>query len=220
MKRLFTSVFTICLLSIASLLYAQDSFEGVINYNIEYKQLPQQMEAQREMLPKNMKVSFKNHKSRMEQTIGNGGSQVIISDNEKKIGYLAMDMMSQKILVVIPKDKYEESMKRNKDVEIEYHDEIKNIAGYDCKKAVVKQSGNELTVYYTEELPSQALKDFNQLKGLPLQYEAYQNGMHMVISATDVSKKSIDSKIFEKPTGYQEMSIEQIQQMTGGSFDF
>ncbi len=54
---------------------------------------------------------------------------------------------------------------------IEYLDETKTIAGYTCKKAIMKDESGQLsmTAYYTEKINNQAEKKFAGLKGFPLQ---------------------------------------------------
>jgi len=216
-----TKMLLLCLgLLIIQPALGQDTFEGTVNYEIDYIELPKEAQAYRNMMPNSMMISLKGGKSRIEQSMGDGNKQVIITDMEEKIGYVAMNMMGQKMLITIPKDKLESSMEENKDVKIEYLDETKRIAGYDCKKAVLNQNNSTMTVYYTEALPSRAHKDFSSLKGLPLEYETTQNGIHMRISATDVAKKSMGANLFNKPTGYHEISFDQMMQMSGGKFKF
>ena len=214
------AILTILLYSFIISSNAQTNFEGVVIYDINYIQVPAELEQYRSMLPTTMKIYVKGSKSRLEQELGGGNSQVIISDLEKSEGMVAMNMMGQKILIRINPEQFKQSMEDQKNVEIEYIDESLQIAGYECKKAIIQQEENKIVAFYTDELPNSSMKQFANLKGMPLQYEIIQNGMTLKLIASSVSKEAVANELFDAPGGYNEVSLEQMQMMSGGNFKF
>ena len=178
--------------------HSQD-FEGTIRYEISYLNLTEDM---KRMLPKENPeslFSIKGNKTKMEMDMM-GSKMIVISDTETNVSTSYTDFMGQKIKNVVPMEDAEE-------VEIKLVDsDTKTIAGYLCKKAIMKQSGMpDMEVYYTEELKSEALSSFNsqfkKLKGIPLEYQIHQQGITMVSSAKEVIKKTISSSVFNAPAG-------------------
>lgn len=125
--------------------------------------------------------------------------------------------------------------------EITYTEEKKKIAGYECKKAIIKtksQRGelNETAVWYTPEfkmadgfsLTTQGgggmrMMGFNpagieKINGFPMEYEIVrQNGMRVHMTVTKVQlDPNIDDKTFEIPKGYDIKPMSEMQGPGGG----
>ena len=185
-----------------------------------YEDLPAEMAAMEAMLPDEMTTIIKGDKSRLEQSMGMGMSSVTITDMKKGSGIVLMDMMGKKIAMEMTKDELEKMNKKKateKKPEFKYTDETKEIAGYKCKKAIIVMEGaGELEVYYTEDLPSGANKQFEGLKGFPLEYKIAQGPMKIKVSATSVKTEKVDKNLFEMPDGYDKMSFEEFQKQMGG----
>lgn len=199
---------------------AQKNFEGTIKYALTYEDLPAEMAAMEAMLPDEMITIIKGEKSRLEQSMGMGMSSVTITDMKKGSGVLLMDMMGKKMAMEMTKEEFEKMDKKNaskKEPEFKYMDETKEIAGYKCKKAVVVVEGaGEMEVYYTEDLPSGANKQFEGLKGFPLEYKIAQGPMKIKVTAESVKMEKVDKKLFEIPDGYDKMTFEEFQKSMGG----
>jgi len=71
-------------------------FEGTITFGLEYQDLPAEMAAMEAMLPDEMTTQIKGDKTRLEQSLGMGMSQVTITDLKKGSGTLLMNMMGKK----------------------------------------------------------------------------------------------------------------------------
>ena len=207
-------IFTL-LLACQSDLFAQSSFEGKIVYTITYTDMPAEMKGYESMLPKDLTIFMKGNKSRVEQT-QMMGKNIIVSDMDNKNGFMEMDMAGQKIRLNISTEDFEKE--ENIASDIEYVNESKNILGYDCKKAIMKDdSGNVLmTVFYTNKIINIAQKEFLGLKGFPLQYRMTQKNMTMEMTASDISKQSISDQSFEKSAGYKDISQADLQKMMMG----
>ncbi len=141
-------------------------------------------------------------------------------------GVVLMDMLGQKIQIVGMK---EEEMSQSYNMmnvddmkEVKYDEsDKKEIAGYPCYKAtVVKEDGMVMKFYITEKIqPPTGMKKKDKalaLKGYPLEMIiSAGEGMDMVFKATEVSNK-LPEDAFKVPEGYQKMTMEEFQEMTGG----
>jgi GLPGLI family protein len=215
-KHLYQSaiLFSILFLSQFSL-YAQGNFEGKIIYQISYKDLPAEMKNYEAMLPKEMTIQLKGNRSRVEQN-QMMGRNVVVSDMDNKKGFMEMEMGGQKLRMNISTEEFDQQ--QSKIENIEYLTETKNISGYPCKKAIIKDdSGNlAMTIFYTEKIKNQAQKEFIGLKGFPLEYSMSQNGINMLMTANVVSEESVSDAVFEKSEGFQDISQADLQKMMGG----
>jgi GLPGLI family protein len=169
------------------------------------------------MLPKDMTILIKGNKSRVEQS-QMMGKNVIVSDMDQKNGFMEMDMAGQKLRINISTEEFEQ--KSNQMPNIEYLDETKTIAGYPCKKAIMKDENGLLTmtVFYTEKITNKSQTEFAGLKGFPLQYSMKQQNMTMEMTATEVTKESISDDTFKKSDGYQDITQADLQKMMGGGY--
>lgn len=102
---------------------------------------------------------------------------------------------------------------------ITYYDDSKRVAGYDCKKALVKtRNGDTATVWYTLKLPpapfgSQA-QFFTMLKGMPLEFNINNEKMIMTVTAEKVSTAAIADSVFNiDTTGYKDIGAEMLKSM-------
>jgi len=200
-----------------------DEFNGIIVYNISYgdTDIDPQMIA---MMPKTMKMKIKGKNSRTEISMGMGSTIVVFND-ETKSGFTLMDMMGQKYAMEMTAEELEQNIEKEPDMNVEVTDEIKEIAGYTCKKAIVKSNeagaeNLEMIVYFTDGLGSGMLNYnnplFKDVKGVMMEYSMKENDMNMTFSAISVTKKKIGDEEFEIPEGYNVMSMSDFENMFGG----
>ena len=197
-------------------------FSGVITYKISYPgmEIDASMAA---MMPKMATLSIKENMSKFEISMGQMGKQIQIIDGEAKTVTTVMDMMGQKFYYVESEEDIMEE-EGSGDVKVDIKDETKEIAGYECQKAVVTvtESGEEMmfTVYFTEEIGSSSLNIdnpyFKDIPGAMLEFEIDTGAGNMKMEALSVDKKKLSSSDFEVPEGYEEKTAEEIQQMFGG----
>jgi len=166
------------------------------------------------MLPSEMIVYITKGHVRIEQKTMMG-DQNVITDTKAKTTVLLMNMMGKKMAITMNDDGKEQPTPT-----IVYSKETKTIAGYECKKAIYTtkdQAGEEqeLEVFYTEEIPSEANDKLPGLKGYPLEYSINAQGMLMTLAAKSVSKEKVSKKLFEIPEGYEEMSMEDFMKSMG-----
>ncbi len=194
-------------------------FTGVIVYNITYGD---DLDAQTaSMMPKTMKLYIKGSKTRMEMSMGMG-TNITVFDAEKKDGFVLIDMMGQKMAMKMTTGDIENKSKDVPDVDVTVTDETKDIAGYTCKKAIVKpkDGSDEYTVYYTDELGDGMLNwdnpMYKDIDGVMLEFSSAEKQMNMKFTAVKVEKKKISDKDFEIPEEYKVMSMDEFKSMYGG----
>ena len=199
-------------------------FTGTIVYNITYPD--SKLDAQTmAMMPKTLKIKIKGNMSRTEMSLGMG-TTVIIFDSEAKSGVTLMDMMGQKFAMKMTAEDLEKEMKETPEPTVVSTTETKEIAGYTCKKAIVKmkekgsETETELVVFYTEDLASAKMNELNPLyKDIPgtmLEYAMNEKGMNMLLTAISVEKEKIADSEFETPEGYKEVTQSELKSMFGG----
>ncbi len=190
-------------------------FEDSITFKIEYLEVPPEVEGMESMLPQNLHMHRKGELVKIEQDVM-GGSQTVIVDNEKKESHILMDMIGQKIDVYLDREAIEKAEEEVKEPIIKDLNGTKTILGYRCKKASITnvETGIEQIVFFTKKIDI-THKDFKSLKGFPLEYQVTSNGMSMKIVATDVTQTKLSPSIFEIPEGYEQMTMEELNQMFG-----
>lgn len=208
---------------LSSLISMAQIKEGSITYSVTMEGLPPEQAA---MMDGTEQITyFKDDKSRVE--FSNAFVSTVAINDGKKTTVL-MDQMGQKMYFEMDAEEMKKKDEKSPVPTIEYKDETKKIAGYDCKKAIVKtkdDKGEEtvMTVWYTEQLPmagqsaSRSSNTFKGLKGAPLEYEAKQGPFNMKFTATAVSKDPVaDSKFVPNTDGYIKKSTEEMKKMSGG----
>jgi GLPGLI family protein len=196
-------------------------FKGVVTYKItiEGSGVTDEMKT---MMPKTMIMTIKGNKARSEMVMSMGKT-ISISDGDSKTTTMLMDMMGQKFAI---QSTTEEIMKEIADApasKVEVTSETKEICGYSCKKAIITFEGEEteLTVYYTEELGSNAINfdnpQFKDINGVMLEFEMpYGGEFNMHMTAVTVEKKNVEDSEFAIPSDYQIKTKEELKSMFGG----
>ena len=104
---------------------------------------------------------------------------------------------------------------------ITYYEETKKIAGYDCKKAsytvYVEEQKDSVSIdlFYTPEIPVIYNSQFENLKGLPLEYSLNTQGMTMEFVANKVDVKKLSKTLFEVTKDYEKITLEEFKSMMG-----
>ncbi len=198
-------------------------FNGVIVYNISYGEtdMDPQMAA---MMPKTMKMKIKGESSRTEISMGMG-STIVVFNGETKSGFTLMDIMGQKYAMEMTAEELEQDIEKEPDMDVEVTGETKEIAGYKCKKAIVKSNESgaedmEMVVYFTDELGTGMLNYnnpvFKDVQGVMMEYSLKENDINMTFTAISVTKQKVSDDEFEIPEGYNVMTMSDFENMFGG----
>ncbi len=191
---------------------AQD-FEGTITYKMVYENLSPQIKPMAGMLPKSSTVNVKGELSKTTTPNAMGGEINVIINSATGETLTLMDLVGQKYATkMTPED-----IKDEDKPEIEYTEETKEILGYMCKKAIaIDKKGNEIEVYYTEEIDVKVSSSVDGIKGFPMQVIINQNMFTMTQTVTDIKKGKVKKIKMDVPSDFTLKTIEELQKMGAG----
>jgi GLPGLI family protein len=222
MKKLFKNVALAALLlsitGFSAIAQSKKPFEGTIVYSLNFDEAGLDPASASMLQGREMIISIKGDKSRMEMDMGMMKTATI-SDNKAGSAVTLMDIMGQKMALKMSKEEIEKQRSEVKEPTIKYTEETKEIAGYKCKKAIaLTEEGDELAIFYTDEIPNSNASNnqFKGLNGFPLEYQANQNGLKMLVTAKSVKLGKVDDSKFKVSSEYKEVTQEQLQNMFGG----
>lgn len=161
---------------------------------------------------------MKGHLSRVDIDFKTVHYSYLINSREETVVTL-IDNHGDKYLIRAGKEEYTKDLKEYTQVQFKDASETKQIAGYNCRKAIGKMpDGQTFEVYYTSDLlpeNKQYNRRFVNLKGIPLQFEIInKNGSRMHVVATKVDLYAVPGSYFDTPkTGYKEISREELLKM-------
>lgn len=199
-------LFSIIMVMFSSIIFAQIK-EGKIQYRISYPSLDLPA-AQKAMLPSESVCYFSNNNCRSESDGIMGMKMVTICAKGETT--MLIDVMGKKIAM----NPLDNQSVKTKTPTITYSDETKNIAGFVCKKAtMVFDETKKMIVWCAEGITGGGSwgGNFDNLKGAPLEYTADLNGMSMTMIASKVSDEKVGKKMFEIPSDYKSMTMEELQ---------
>jgi len=182
--------------------------EGYIEYNIEYLDdtLDRFMKG---LLPKKMIVKFKDNNTlnKIESLSGIISFTHIQNARDKKTITL--------VKILNKKYKYSEKIDESSlffedipGIKIEPVDEIKNVAGLNCQKAIVTIPNSEIEpfyIFYTNDIiihKPNANTPFRSLDGVLLEFQLKLYNMDMKLTANKIVETDVDSDEFKVPDGY------------------
>ena len=216
MKKVITAVAIFC----SALTFAQK--EGSVTYIMTMEGLPPEQAAM--MGDMETKIFFKDKKTYTEMNSMMYSYKILNDDNGQ---LFLMDQMGTKFYTKTSKadlDKMAEE-KKDKEPKIEYINETKTIAGYECKKAIVtnttpKDGEVKTEVWYSEKVPyvsqggggRKGGEMFKGLKGMPMEFAVKQGPMNIKMSAKEVSFEPVpDSKFVVTTEGYTEKKMDDLK---------
>lgn len=202
--------------------------EGSILYDMKIEGLPPEQAAM--MGDMETKLTFKDGKSLVEVNSMMFTQQMSADENGM---VMLMEQMGNKIAMKQTKAEMEKEEAKSKDKpvdpKIEYFNETKTIAGYECKKAIVTivdkdKKESKVEVWYSEKFanPNKDGKGKGQnimkgLKGAPFEYSTTMGPMKIKMVAKEVSTDPVpDSKFVLSTEGYKLMTADELKAMSGG----
>ncbi len=201
-------------------------FTGKVTYSISYEG-KQFDEAAQDMMPKTMTMYIGDGFTKNVLFTGMG-KQTVIYNLKTKTKTAMIDMMGQKFAIETSAEEIREELLNEPDADVETTDETKEIAGYQCKKILIKnkdaegKTTSEDSAWFTEELEVSPeinfdTKYFQDIKGVLMEYEMdMNNGTMMKFTATEVEKKKVSSKDFKIPENYKRVTREELMNSLGG----
>ncbi|UCH14481.1 MAG: hypothetical protein JSV22_00595 [Bacteroidales bacterium] len=199
----------------------EDTYEGkYINGAIEYKITYIENELKEispSLLPKKMKLEFSPHYSTntIEGFMGFFKLKSHTNFRQRKC-FTILEVLNKKYLF---KGKKGESMccfDENPDMKIEFTDDIKEIAGLECKRAIVSlpEKGETFDIYYTNEISihnPNSTNPYNQIDGVLLDFQLKLAYLKMKFTAEKfIPSKNNEIDKYKEPANYREVSREQM----------
>ena len=188
--------------------------EGVITYKLKY------LEEEKEkpvisLLPTEMEFYFKDDNT-CQKVEGWMSIFSIIGISDVKTGYkyALLKIMADKYMYKDNKKDVAFGYKEMKGKTIEYTDDTKEIAGYKCKKAIVKYKGEEYDVYYTDKINIKEPNwnnPYKEIKGVVMEYEISMFDIRTKITAVKVENIEVSDDVFVVPDGYNEVTKQKME---------
>lgn len=204
------------------LVFAGKPFEGIITFKITYPD-NKFSESQMAMFPKTMILYIKGNLSRSELPMS-GASSTEIKNHLEKNSTTLLDAMGQKFAIRENPADIDKAVKSFGTVTIENSGETKQIAGHNCKKAIVHHNDKGIQtsyeVYFTNELglpnANFDVPLYKDIEGVLLEYIIVSGEIRMKYTAASVEKKGLPSKDFEIPSDYKPITKEELNSIFGG----
>ncbi len=219
MKKLIISG---CLTLISVLGLNAQMSEGHISYTIDATtDNPEMQMAIGMMQGSTMEVYFKDKQTRSEMKMGSMMTVTTITNESNKEFLMLMSGMMGNTAVRSSIDEVEKESGDRPELEVTMTDETKEISGYLCKKAIVTVEGMETVFWCTDQIAvaKGGQSYFNdQIPGYPMQFEINNQGLKMTLTVVNVEEKLDKKKAaelfkMEIPSGYKEMTMEELGQM-------
>jgi hypothetical protein len=173
------------------------------------------------MLPSEIVMKFKGTKCRTEMITAMAENITLSDQKDQNSGLILLDVMGSKYAMKVDPAKVEEQKKNLPEFELITTTETKEIAGYMCKKAIMKNKANneETYIYYSEALPyleNSLTSQFKNVQGMPLEFNSKLNGITMTIRAKTIENIKIADAEFVASSEYKLVTEEQLMKELGG----
>lgn len=210
------AIFILSLVCTESFAQKGKVFMGTITFDITYDgNLEPAVKAQ---LPSDAVYYIKGNKVFQESKTSMGTQSVII-DGDTKTSLILFDMMGQQLAIKISKEDIEKQLKEVPTAKVEFFEETKKIAGYNCKKVEITEADNTTTAYFSTELNCLDINwatPYKDIKGVLLEYTTTAQGITMKYTAREVKETKVKDNKFTVPVGYKEMTPDEAKKMFGG----
>jgi GLPGLI family protein len=191
---------------------------------IEFKAVPVDKNSSMAMMaPDKMTVKFKDNYSLAEMNAGMGALTMSFISDPKKNEFVNLVSFLGKHACVMNLETTKRVNHYLPAYTVEYPKEVKQIAGYECHKAILKfaDKSPEKVVWFTKEI---SIKNPNwsnpyyQIDGVLMDYELKKYGLELHFTATTVAKATIDQSIFTCPSDYKQIAPEELDKMFQGFY--
>ncbi len=207
--KIFFSLIFICSISLSSIAQIE---EGKVTYKMEMPDLDPSMASM--FGDTKLTMLFNDENVKMDMNMGMMQTNTFI-DIESGETVVLMDLMGQKMKIVMGQEDMKAEQMDEKDYEIVKTGEMEKIADYECEKLIIKTKDMDMTVFVSYDIKSfgSLNNQFTKLEGFPMKYESVQSGMKLSIEATSVEVMKISDDEFVIPDGYKEMSMDELEMM-------
>lgn len=206
------------LLGTSLLSTAQKQFaEGMLQYDISITSSKEEAPIANSLNGATLLVYLKPTSSRteMKSTLG---TETTVYDDKTNRGFILKEYSGQKLMISMNGNNWNEKNKLYENLDFTISNEIVDIAGNPCKKAVATlPEGKVFTVYFNPNITlyNRSYNNaFSQLPGLPVQYELQSGNLNFKYLLSKISYDAVAQSKFEAPKGgYRVMTYEENQQL-------
>ena len=186
--------------------------EGEIEYKISYPKMDKK-NFMLDFMPRKMVMKFKEdvYSTNLSAGMGMFRSSFICDQNNNQF-IQQVKLINKKYALQLDGDGIKKSISKNPSFTVEHTTEIKNILGYNCKKAIVtvnNEKQDAFTVYYTDKIGLKTpnwCNEFADIDGVMLEYQYEKYDVCMRFTASKIEFKEIDDAEFEISKDYKLIS--------------
>ena len=216
---LISLIFTRCSDSVSN------QTEGVIEYGISYPKMDKD-NFMRDFMPSKMKFSFKEdtYSNSFSAGMGMFKSSFICNKDDESFTQM-VKLINKKYALTLSGDEISKSMSLKPSYSVEFTNDIKNIIGYNCNKAIVtvnNEAQDAFIVYYTDKINIETpnwCNEFIEIPGVMLEYQYEKYGVCMRFIAEKIKFKKIDEDEFSLPSEYKIISEPEMEKEMQEIFD-
>src|SRR5688572_4646423 len=164
-------------------------------------------------------VYLKGAMSRSEMVSSLGVQSTIVDGKTGNVTVLK-EYGEQKYMINMTPVEWKDANKKYQGTTFTYTDEYKNIAGYNCQKAIGKLAdGTVFTVFFTKDLVADNREfeyAYKTLPGLAMEYETNVGGLKVTYTVAKINFGIVPASKFELPkSGFRVMTYEESKGKTG-----
>jgi hypothetical protein len=194
------------------------STSGYVKFAMSYTESGMSKE-ELEMMPEESEMWFKGDLVKLRMPMGMGMQSDVLILKDRVV--LLMDLMGNKLAMESTKaDVEKQNSVANKTTVKLVDGELKVIAGYSCKKAILSVQGEkDMVVWYTDKVQSNGSWYFkmSEINGFPLEFSMKTGEMNVRMSATEVRLEEVGDAEFKVSSEYKVMTEAELLKMMGGS---
>lgn len=192
--------------------------EGVIEYNITYKQSKEENPIIN-LMPTTMEFYFKDELI-LTQIQGWMGvfKSIQISNLSDSSNVLLMKLLDKKYFYRRSLNDVPLDFEKLKISKIDYLDEIVDYKGYNCNKVRIQMGDSvksEYVFYYTKDIPVKQPNrnnPFNNIPGVLMKFNMSLQGLSLQLDFKDYRDTVFPENTFQIPSDYKEISKEEMNQ--------
>ena len=193
--------------------------EGVIVYDVTYPELDSD-NLMLEMLPNEMKMTFKDDKFKSQLKTGAGIVEMtVIANGEQKLLHNMIKLFNDRYVLTLDEDDALKFTNVIPPFQINYIDGVDTIAQAVCNRILIDfgAAKNESYIFaFTDEI---ALKSpnwctpYHEIEVVLLDYRVENYGMNMRLRATSISSEEVDDSEFIVDERYQSLSVSEFNEL-------
>lgn len=194
------------------------TFSGKITYEMSYEQKGEEsLGMMTMMLPKTETLYIKGNRAKIIQE-SSMGKNIFIKDLDQDTTLVFIEIMGQKIQMLLSQDQIENQYNFFKAQKIEYASGKKMIDKQVCKRALVTYDDSLAAseVYYIPDVVNSAYPMFGDLKGLPLTFSIDEDIFMFTKTAISVEKMDVSDQEFNPLEGYTQKTPEELKALFQG----